>query len=186
MTTIKNGKSNDADLATLLVAGITKHLSTVASLTFGKGSFTPAALIAQLTLLVTLRQAVTAAQAVVKAKLAAETAQAPALHATMVAFVAFVRQMFADQPDVLADFGLEPKKVPTPLTTAQKAAADAKRKATIEARGIVGKKKRAAVKGDVTGVTVTPVTSPSPATPAATPNAAPAGSTTGGAGSPKA
>ncbi len=186
MTAIKQGKDNEADLATLLVAGITKHLSNVATLTFGKGSFTPAALITQLTLLVTLRQAVTAAQAVVKAKLAAEAAQAPALHAILVAFVAFVRQMFADQPDVLADFGLEPKKAPAPLTTEQRAAADAKRKATIAARGIVGKKKRAAVKGAVTGVTVTPVTSPSPATPAATPNAAPSGGTTGGTGAPKA
>lgn len=179
---IKKGKNTEADLAGSVAAGVTKHLSNVATLTFGVGSFTPAQLLAQLSLLVTLRQAVVAAQAVVKAKLADEAAQAPTIRATLVAFVAFVRQMYANQPDVLADFGLVPRKAATPLTAEQRAAANAKRKATLAARGIVGKQKRKAVKGDVTGVTVTPTTTAQPAAPAVStpPAPAPAGGTTGG------
>jgi len=37
--------------------------------------------------------------------------------------VSFVRTTFSESPDVLADFGLEPKKASTPLTAQQKAAA---------------------------------------------------------------
>ena len=45
----------------------------------------------------------------------------------MAAFVAFVKATFGNSPDVLADFGLKPKKATTPLTVEQKAAAAAKR-----------------------------------------------------------
>jgi hypothetical protein len=77
----------------------------------------------------------------------------------MVAFVEFVRGMFAGQPDALADFGQQPKKARAPLTAEKQAAANAKRQSTLAARGVVGSKKRKAVKGTVTGVQVTPIIS---------------------------
>ena len=136
----------------------------------------------RLQLLVTLRQAVDAAEAVAKAKLAAEGAQAPALLSLMAALVQFVKLSFSGSPDVLADFGLKPKKARTPMTAEQKAAANAKRKATREARGITTKAAKKAKTGNVVGVTITPVVAPVAANPSpaavvtqpTAPNASPA------------
>ncbi len=143
---------------------------------FASGQFTPAQVVAQLQTLVALRQGVNDARATLKAKLAAEASQAPTLREFMLAFVAFVKATFSKSPDVLADFGLAPKKAATPLTVEQKAAKVAKAEATRKARGTMGRKKKLAVHGDVTGVTVTPVTASAPvaATVSPAPSAAPA------------
>jgi hypothetical protein len=148
---------------------------------FASGTFTPAQVEAQLTLLSSLRASVQAAQAVVKAKLADETAQAPALRELMLAFIAFVRATFSNSPDVLADFGLAPKKARTPLTVEQKAAAAAKREATRKARGTMGKKQKLAVMGNVTGVVVTPIVTPAAAS---TAQPAPSAPSNGSASAP--
>jgi hypothetical protein len=88
---------------------------------------------------------------------------------------------FGNQPDVLADFGLVPRKAPTPLTVEQKAAAAAKRKATRAARNTMGAVQKKKVVGTVTGVTITPITAPEPIAPVtATPTAPIPGATTGG------
>jgi hypothetical protein len=72
---------------------------------------------------------------------------------------------YSNAPATLAVFGLTPRKKPTPLTTAARAAAAAKAKATREARGTKGSKQKAAITGNVSGVTITPVLIPSaPAT----------------------
>ena len=122
-----------------------------------------------------LRQAVEAAEAVAKAKLAAEESQAPALLSLMAALVQFVKLTFSGSPDVLADFGLKPRKVRAPMTAEQKAAANAKRKATREARGITTKAAKMAKTGNVVGVTITPVLADasSAAAPVVTQKAAP-------------
>lgn len=152
-------KNQDAALATVLIAGIQKHFGNVPSITFAGRTLTPAQLTSDLQSLVNLRNDVIAAQTAEKGKLAAEESQAPAIDATMLAFVDFVRGMFAGQPDALADFGQKPKKVRAPLTAEQQAAANAKRQSTREARGVVGKQKRKAIKGTVTGVVIQPVAS---------------------------
>jgi hypothetical protein len=182
-------KSNEAALAESLAAGTQKHLSTLTSIMVGGSTTTPTQAEAQLTALSNLRTSVDAARTELSAKIATETAQLPALRAFLVAFVAFVRGTFGNSPDVLGDFGLLPKKAPTPLTTEQRAARAAKAKATRAARGTTGKKAKLAKKGNVTGVVVTPVTSapavsaaPEPAQPAptassATPSPAPAAAT---------
>jgi hypothetical protein len=171
-------KNSQADLATKLVEGIQKRLSAVAQVTFGGSTFTPAAVEAQLQALATLRSDVTAAKAAVETKLSAERTKGPALRVFLLAFVSFVRATFGDTPDVLADFGLKPKKVATPPTAEQLAAKALKAKATRKARGTVGKKKKLAIKGDVTGVVVTPVTTASPAKVASNvPNTSPNGGT---------
>ena len=142
---------------------------------------------AKLSQIVTLREATTDAQTSAKAKVADERAQLPALIAFMLAYVAYVKGTFGNTPDVLADFGLVPKKAPRQPTPEQKAAAKAKREATRKARGTVGPVKKLSIVGNVIGVKVTPITAPEvPASPqpaadsASTPTAALA--PTGGSG----
>jgi hypothetical protein len=178
-------KGTETATATKLLAGFQKHLASVTSLTLGSVDYTPAQIIAALQLLVNLRAAVEAAQATAKAKLTAEEAQAPALIVLMDALVAYVKLSFSESPDVLADFGIAPKKARTPMTAEAKAAANAKRKATRAARGITTQAERMAKTGNVVGVTITPVVAPaSPApvvtqAPATQTPPAPAGGTTG-------
>jgi len=74
----------------------------------------------QLTGYASLRDAVNSAHAVFQAKVAAEKAQAIAMNAFVGALVKIVRGSFGNQPDVLADFGLQPNKPKTPLTPSSK------------------------------------------------------------------
>jgi hypothetical protein len=159
------GKDTDAALAKQLIAGVTKHFSTVSSLTFGNGTFTPAQIEASLQTLVDLRTAVDGAKAATKAKILAEAAQTSTLRSQMAAYVAYVKATFGNSPDALADFGLKPRKTRTPLTIDQLAAAAAKRAATRAARHTMGTKQKKAVKG-----TITTIVSPQP-TPAPSPTA---------------
>jgi len=177
-------KEAEVTRATQFLAGITKHLLGVTSVTFDSAAHTPADLTTAFQTLVSLRAAVVAAKAAEQVKLTAESAQRPPILVLMDGFEAYVKLTYGQQPDVLADFGLGPKKARTKLTAEQQAAANAKREATRKARGTASKKQKKAVKGDVTGVVVTPVTSASqPASPAAPTAPANAASATGGAAS---
>jgi hypothetical protein len=113
-----------------------------------------------------------------KDKVATERAEMPALRTLMDAYVTYVKATVGGATD-LADFGLTPKKVPTPPTVEAKAAAAAKRASTRAARGTMGSKQKQDVKGDVTGVTVTPVTAPTAKPVATSPAPAPATATPG-------
>jgi hypothetical protein len=74
----------------------------------------------------------------------------------------------------LADFGLQPPKARKPLTNEQRAAAVAKLRATRAARGTTSKKQKLSVKGDVTGVQITPVrTAPAASTASIRPASSP-------------
>jgi hypothetical protein len=156
------GQKEAATHAAELVAGLEKHFANAASLTFASATHPTADVVKALEALPAKRAAVEDAKAALKAALADETTNAPALRAFMGDVDAFVKSAFSKSPDVLADFGLEPKKVATPLTTEQLAAAVAKREATRKARGTMGKKAKLAVKGDVVDVVVTPVHGPKP------------------------
>jgi hypothetical protein len=112
------------------------------------------------------RAAVTAAKAEAAAKIDAENTALKDLLAFVRALVAFIRFTFGDDQTALDDFGVAPLKAHTPMTAEQKAVAQAKRKATREARGEVGTKKRKAIKGNVTAqLVVTPTTPGAPTTP---------------------
>jgi hypothetical protein len=181
MTISSKSKSSATTRATDLIAGLKKHFANVPSLTFASASHPMDEILKTLQLGVDLRAAVDDARNTVKAKLAAEKAQALTISSLTTGLVAFIRATFSESPDVLADFGLEPKQPATPQTAAQKAAAVVKREATRAARGTTTKAAKKAVKGAVVGVTLTPikvapVVEPSPAP---TPPA-PAGGTTGG------
>jgi hypothetical protein len=142
-------KEKERALAQQLVAGTQKHLANVASMTFGGGTFTPAQITTSLQTLVDLRTAVDDARAATKAKIVAEAAQAPSLRTQMDAYVAFVRAHFGNAPDVLADFGLKPKKTTASLTSSEKAEAAAKRAATRAARHTMGTQQKKKVKGTI-------------------------------------
>ena len=173
MATKKENKATVVTSATQLIAGVTKRFATGTQVSFAGGSFTPAQITSKLQALVTLRTDVDTAKASTKAKLAAESADAPALRTFMSALVAYVKAVYGTQPDVLADFGLTPKAPRTTPTIEDKAAAAAKRTATRAARHTMGSKQKPDVKGAVTGVTITPVSALQPvvATPPGVPSA---------------
>ena len=179
-TTPNPGKQNSVSRAEALSAGTTKHFSNAGqSLTFGGVVYTVTQVTTNLQEIVDLRTATTNAQASAKACVAAETAKLPPLLLFLAAYVAYVKATFGNAPDVLADFGLAPRKARKPLTTEQKAAAAAKAKATRAARGTKGPVAIQDITGNVIGVTVTPITAPvAPATPPAPPPAAPANAST--------
>jgi len=179
MATNEKGKSQEATLAGQLIAGVAKVLTSTTSVTLEGASCTPAQITSKLQSIVTLRSDVDAAKSATKAKLAAEASQLPALRGFMTAFESYLRGAYGSQPDVLAEFGLQPKKARTPATVAAKAAAVAKRAATRTARHTMGKVQKQVVKGDVTGVVVTPVTS-APTPTEATPSSPTAPATSGG------
>lgn len=176
------GKKTAADRARLLIAGTQKRLANSGPLQFAGGNFTATQIVDELGKLVTLRSDVEAAQATTHTKVDAERTQLPALRAFMASFVEALRVLFGTQTDVLADFGLPPKKAATPLTVEQKAAASEKRKATRAARGTKSAKAKKGIKGAVTGVVVTPIVAEqaAPAAPTAAPStgAAPGGPAT--------
>jgi hypothetical protein len=179
------GKSSAVARATQLIAGTNSQFAKGTKLAFASSTFTPAQVLTQLQLLISLRGAVTDARAALAAKVAAEEAQMPALLAFMKAFVAFVKATFSNSPDVLAAFGLAPKKTKT-QDVQTLAAANAKREATRAARGTKGTQQRKAVKGAVTGVAITPIVAAAPVVTAApaTPSPASNGSATSG-GAPR-
>ena len=163
MSTSTKGKGTRATLAASLAAGAQKHFPAGTSMSVGGVMLTPAQIETQLTGFASLREDVESAHAVFQAKVAAEKAQTTVMTAFVGAFVKIVKGSFGNQPDVLADFGLQPDKARTPLTLEQKAAASAKRAATRVARGTKGSKAKLEIHGDVVGVVVTPVKAAPPA-----------------------
>ena len=169
MATKIDNKSQTVTAATHLIAGVNKHLTSTTPIVILGSPSTPAEITTKLQSIVNLRSDVETAKAATKAKLATEAASMPSLLAFMSAFETYVKAAYGASPDVLADYGIHPKPR-APLTVEQKAAAAAKRAATRAARHTMGTKQKAAVKGDVTGVIVTPVIAPKPQpSPAPTP-----------------
>jgi hypothetical protein len=153
----KNTKTARTARAKSLAAGAREHFGPTEALRYASGIHTVDDVAAGLAELVALREAVRAAQGALEKALADEEAATPALVQRMNDFESFVQVTFGKSPDVLADFDLAPRKTPRPLTGAEKVAAAAKNAATREARGTKGPRARLAIRGDVVGVSVTPV-----------------------------
>jgi hypothetical protein len=182
------GKKVSADLAESLIAGVEKRLAGVTQVLLAGGVFTPAQIVSELQKLVTMRADVEAARTATQEKVEVERAAAPSIRAFMSTVVQYVRAAYGNRAEVLADFGLAPKKAHTPLTVEQKVAAAAKREATRVARGTKSAKAKKGIKGTVTGVEITPIiaeqakpAAPAPAAPTAAPKQ---GTATGGATPP--
>jgi hypothetical protein len=154
-----------------LIAGTQKHFVN-ASFTLAGTSYTTATLVQTLTSLANALSAVLSAHAGVKAALTALANVTASVGPVEQAYRRCVLAAFASSPQELADFGVPAPKARAPRTSAQNAAAAAKAKATRAARGTTSKKQKLAVKGDVSGVTITPVTTP--AAPAPSPAVQPA------------
>jgi hypothetical protein len=170
-TTSKPTKAATLARVQALIAGMQKHFPS-ASFTLGNTAFTTASLVQLLQPLVDAIAAVDTAQASAKTAVAAMRAVRATVNPVISELTKWVRASFGTAASTLADFGLQPHKARTPMTAEAKTAAVAKRAATRKARGTAGKKQKLAVKGDVTGVVVTPVTAPSgtaPASPVAQP-----------------
>src|SRR5579859_4255176 len=138
-----------------LIDGFTKHGGTLTSLVIGGTSYKVADVIALVQGLVNSAKAVVSTRATWQASVATDKDE----RTKHKAFMSGVRQAllvaFGTSVDVLADFGLAPRKPRTPRTPEQKAAAVAKAQATRVARHTMSKKQKSAVKGDVTSVIVT-------------------------------
>ena len=181
MVTSKSpSKGTVVALAKSLIAGTNKHLGNITQVLLAGGSYTAAQITSKLDQLVRLRTDVDAAKATTTAKLAVEKTDMPALRIFMDALVSFVKAAYGNAPEVLADFGLTPKAV-TPLTVEAKAAAAAKRKATRAARNTMGSKQKKDVKGNVIGITLTPLTAAHPVVTTANSSSPTAGATSTGA-----
>src|SRR5258708_6339664 len=139
-----------------LVAGILANFPN-GSFTLGNVAFTTASLVQVLGTKAEAIQSVNATQAAAKdavAKLRSVEAEVDPLIGDVNRFLLAV---FRPSVIKLAEFGLEPPKVPAPRTVEQKVVAKAKLRATREARGTKSRKAKLAIKGDVVGVVVTPV-----------------------------
>jgi len=189
MGTTTQGKGTRAARAGKLIAGARKHFANgtqVLTFTGGFANVTVDQAVAELQSLIDNRTAAVAARATARDKVKSEQAAMPALLAFMNAFEGLIRIMFANDTTSLADFGLTPRKQPTPKKTVEKAAAAAKAEATRQARGTKGPKAKRAIHGNVTATLV--VTPGAPATPEApeapAPAEAPAASPGGAATAP--
>ena len=164
-----------------LITSIPIHCATTVFSVAGQ-TFTAPQAVAFLTTVLNAHTAVTAARV-------ARTAAIQALEKSNTAEGAVAREIreavelqFSNSTVTLNEFAIAPRKQPKPLTPEALAARAAKAKATRLARGTTSKKKKAQISGNVTGVTITPITEPAASAPAATAPAAPSPATpaTGG------
>jgi hypothetical protein len=162
-----------------IIAGTQKHTPN-GSFTLGGVTYTAAALDQLFQSLAEAIAAVNTQQASTKAAVAALKGVKAKVSPIFVAYKRLLQTTYGTDTQTLSDYGLEPRKAPKPRSGEQIAAATAKAKATREARGTTSKKKKLAVKGNVTGITLTPVT-----TPAAAPSTQPASATPGAPSAPK-
>ena len=181
MSNTTSSKSKATVLAQLqaLITGLQKQFPN-GQFTLGNTVFTTAALVQTLQSLIDAINAVNTAQANAKVAVAALRVTVATVGPVVLALKRNLLAMFGTATDILALFGLEPRKAPAPRTGPELAAAAAKAKATRIARGTASKKKKLAVTGNVTGVSITPITAPALAPPSAqpataTPTAAPQG-----------
>ncbi|HEY1695391.1 MAG TPA: hypothetical protein VGG39_24650 [Polyangiaceae bacterium] len=157
--------SKTAALAVLkaVVAGLQKHYPG-GSFTLRNVTYTTDEIVALFEELVAAILAVNAAQAAAADAVEGLRAVQAKVAPVFVALRQQLRMTFGTAVQMLWDFGLTPAKERTPPTTEQLVAATAKAAATREARGTRSKKANAAIFGNVTGVTVAPVTvKPTPA-----------------------
>jgi hypothetical protein len=141
-----------------VIVGIQKHLQNTSSLPLVGSTYTPADLVK----LIQNRVDATAQSDATKATWHSSVLAGEAINTKLTPVLRALRQyainVFGATSPVLADFGFAPPKSAT-RTPEEKAAAIAKALATRKARSTMGKKQKKDVKGNVTGIIVTPTTS---------------------------
>jgi hypothetical protein len=149
-----------------LIAGTQKHPPT-GPLTIGGATFTATALVQLLQSLADALAAADAAKASWQDALKNVTGVRGKVGPVVQAYRTWLVATYGSAPSTLADYGVTPRKAPTPLTAEQKVARAAKAAATRKARNTMGSKKKKSVKGTVP--TAAPVTS-TPASPPVAPS----------------
>jgi hypothetical protein len=171
-TTTSKSKASALARVQALIAGTQKHFPN-GSFTLGSTTYTTASLVQVLQGLADAISSLNGAQASVKDGLAALVEAEAKVGPVVQAYKRFLLVAFTNTTPMLADFGLEPPKAREAKTGAERVAAAAKAKATRAARGTTSRKQKLAIKGNVTGVAVTPITAP-PAIPPASATLVPA------------
>ncbi len=139
-------------------AGIQKHLLPTPSIPLGGSTYSPADLMKLLQGSIDSAKAADATKANWHSAVLAERALDAQLAPLLRELRQYAISVFGATSPVLADFGFAPPKHVT-RTPEEKAVAAAKAKATRAARHTAGKKQKKAVKGNVTGVVMVPITS---------------------------
>jgi hypothetical protein len=170
---INRTQQQTADQA--LVDGLEKHQATLTSLTLGGTTLETADLIGILQARIDARSGAVSTRAAWLTNVKADHDQRAKTKAVVAGLRQALHVWFAGSIDALADFGLRPRKAPV-MTPEQKQTAAAKAKATRAARHTMGSQQKKSVKGDVTGIAVTPITPAHPAAATGSPaTPAPAG-----------
>ena len=162
-------KASRLALEKSLIDGTQKHLANQ-TFVIGKQTVTAQDVINVIQGRVNTAQAVNTAKAALQAARKTDTDQRALTKPFEDSFIAIVQGMFKDTPDILADFGLKPRKAPK-VTVRVKAEAIAKNKATRVARHTTGKKAKKLITGTVNAAPAAPTPTPAqaPVVPAAPP-----------------
>jgi hypothetical protein len=156
-------------------AGIQKYMIHTSSIPLGGTTYSPADLMKLVQSQIDSVNTADAAKANWHSTVLAERTLNTQLTPLLREFRQYVISVYGATSPVLAEFGFAPSKRAT-RTPEEKAAAAAKAKATRAARHTAGKNQKKAVKGNVTGVVMVPITAASGASAptASPPPAAPA------------
>jgi hypothetical protein len=158
-----------------LATGLTKHAQTLTSFTIAGTSIATADIIAALQKRQANAAAVESTRATWRAAVQADRDERGKSNPIVSGVKQVLLVMFASSIDTLADFGLTPRK-PRVVGPEVRVAAAAKARATRAARHTMGSNQKRAIKGSVTGVVMTPITTPggggeAPPAPAPSPTA---------------
>ena len=173
-STTSNTKAAALARVQALIAGTQQHFPN-GSFTLGNVAYTTASLVSELE---SLESAMLKEDAIERsAKDARKALQDTTAKVSPLLrdYRRYLLAAFGNATLTLSDFGMQPQKARKPLPAEKRAAATAKMRATRKARGTTSRKSKLAVKGDVTGVIVTPVTQPvshSPTQPASSTSSA--------------
>jgi hypothetical protein len=185
----KINRSQDQLADQSLFDGISKSPQTFPLVMMGGKPVTPAEVTAALQARLDSNRRALSTRAAWQAAVKADLDEREKSRALVTAVRSALQAAFAESPEMLAGYGLKPRKeaVVSPET---RVAAAVKARATRAARHTMGSNQKKQVKGNVTGVTVTPLTpapkaetpaanGPTPASPAPAPTPAPAGTPQG-------
>jgi hypothetical protein len=150
-----------------LIAGVQQFLAQLGTVTLGSQKMAPADIVKAIQGRIDASNAAVKAEAARAAATQAEKAELTGTANLVSSLRALVMGMYSLSPDVLAAFGLVPRKRTAP-SAATKAAAAAKSAATRKARGTLGKKQKQSVHGTVAAPAPAPAPAPAlaPAAPA--------------------
>jgi hypothetical protein len=146
MATNHNKRTRVGDVAALqkLGEGLAQHASTVPPIVIAGVTYKPSDVTAKLQVAITLAKAVLTTEAAWHNAVQAEDTAWKQLRPFLLAVEQVLRNAYDGQIDVLADFGVSPRKKPV-VPPATRTAAALKAKATREARGTKGSVQRAAI-----------------------------------------